>query len=223
MKIPSKTVRNKDDGTVLILALVFMLMLAVISTTALHTALLQLRMAGNDQFLEEAFHKAEAIADELSQSPDNFLLDTEVGHSNCPLDPKILDCEFRLLPVPVSASTSEGYEFDYRITRQDPLLWQDFPMRESQATVPNSRTFDAAIFEVDVRVDGSRKRRGSAHVVQGVAVRAMLVGDVISLPSEGIDWHDMDGDGVPDISTLLPSHARTLYRTYWREPGIDPL
>ena len=96
-------------------------------------------------------------------------------------------------------------------------------MRESQATVPNSRTFDAAIFEVDVRVDGSRKRRGSAHVVQGVAVRAMLVGDVISLPSEGIDWYAMDGDGVPDISTLLPSHARTLYRTYWREPGIDPL
>ena len=223
MKSHPKTEIKTSHGTVLILALVFMLMLAVISTTAMHTALLQLRMAGNDQFLEEAFHKAEAIADELSQSPDNFLLDTEVGHSNCPPDPKILDCEFRLLPVPVSASTSEGYEIDYRITRQDPLLWQDFPMRESQATVPNSRTFDAAIFEVDVRVDGSRKRRGSAHVVQGVAVRAMLVGDVISLPGEGIDWYAMDGDGVPDISTLLPSHARTLYRTYWRVLGIDPL
>ena len=200
-----------------------MLMLAVISTTAMHTALLQLRMAGNDQFLEEAFHKAEAIADELSQSPDNFLLDTEVGHSNCPPDPKILDCEFRLLPVPVSASTSEGYEIDYRITRQDPLLWQDFPMRASQAAVPSSRSFDAAIFEVDVRVDGSRTRRGSAHVVQGVAMRALPVGDVISLPGEGIDWYAMDGDGVPDISKLLPSHARALYRTYWREPGIDPL
>ena len=223
MKSHPKTAIKTSHGSVLILALVFMLMLAVISTTAMHTALLQLRMAANDQFLEEAFHKAEAIADELSQSPDNFLLDTEVGHSNCPLDPKILDCEFRLLPVPVSASTSEGYEIDYRITRQDPLLWQDFPMRASQATVLSSRTFDAAIFEVDVRVDGSRKRRGSAHVVQGVALRAMLVGDVISLPSEGIDWHDMDGDGVPDISTLLPSHARALYRTYWREPGIDPL
>ena len=223
MKIHPKTAIKTSHGTVLILALVFMLMLAVISTTSMHTALLQLRMAGNDQFLEEAFHKAEAIADELSQSPDNFLLDTEVGHSNCPLDPKILDCEFRLLPAPVSASTSEGYEIDYRITRQDPLLWQDFPVRESQAAVPSSRTFDAAIFEVDVRVDGSRKRLGSSHVVQGVAVRAMLVGDVISLPGEGIDWYAMDGDGVPDISKLLPSHARALYRTYWREPGIDPL
>ena len=223
MKSQPKAAIKTNHGTVLILALVFMLMLAVISTTAMQTALLQLRMAGNDQFLEEAFHKAEAIADELSQSPDNFLLDTEVGHSNCPLDPKIIDCEFRLLPVPVSAATSEGYEIDYRITRQDPLLWQDFPIRESQTTVSSSSSFDAAIFEVDVRIDGSRKRRGSAHVVQGVAVRAVPVGDVISVPGEGIDLYDMDGDGVPDISTLLPSHARALYRTYWREPGIDPL
>lgn len=223
MKIPSKTVRKKNGGTVLILALVFMLMLAVISTTAMHTALLQLHMAGNDQFLEEAFHKAEAIVDELSQSPDNFVLDTQVGHSNCPLDPKILDCELRLLAVPASVATSEGYDIDYRITRQDPVLWLDFPISESQATASSSRNFDAAIFEVDVRVDGSSKRRGSAHVVQGVAVRALPVGNLISPPGEGIDLYDMDGDGASNISTLLLSHARTLYRTYWREPGIDPL
>ena len=91
MKSQSKTTIKTSHGSVLILALVFMLLLAVISTTAMQTALLQLRMAGNDQFLEEAFHKAEGIADELSQSPENFLLDTEVGHSNCPLDPKILN------------------------------------------------------------------------------------------------------------------------------------
>ena len=161
MKSHPKTAIKTSHGSVLILALVFMLMLAVISTTAMHTALLQLRMAGNDQFLEEAFHKAEAIADELSQSPDNFLLDTEVGHSNCPLDPKILDCEFRLLPVPVSASTSEGYEIDYRITRQDPLLWQDFPMRESQVTVPNSLTVEPVRFmSCCVKVKAKSKPHG---------------------------------------------------------------
>ena len=223
MKIPSKTVRNKDDGTVLILALVFMLMLAVISTTAMHTALLQLHMAGNDQFLEEAFHKAEAIADELSQNPDNFVLDTQVGHSNCPLDPKTLDCELRLLAVPASVATSEGYDIDYRITRQDPVLWLDFPISESQATASSSRNFDAAIFEVDVRVDGSRKRRGSAHVVQGVAVRTVSVNDAISRPGAGVDLSDADGDGASNISQLLPSYAGKLYRTYWRELGIDSL
>jgi hypothetical protein len=103
------------------------------------------------------------------------------------------------------------------------MLWVDFPISESQATASSSRNFDAAIFEVDVRVDGSRKRRGSAHVVQGVAVRAVSVSDVISRPGAGVDLSDADGDGASDISQLLPSHARTLYRTYWREPGIDPL
>ena len=223
MKCPPKTVGEKNQGTVLILALVFMLMLAIISTTATQTALLRLRMAGNNQFLEEAFYKAEAISDELSQSPDNFLLDTEVGHSNCPLDARVLDCELRLLPEPMAVTVSEGYEIDYRITRQDPLVWQDFPVGDSQGTVSSKRSFDAAIFEVDVRVDGSRNRRGSAHVVQGVAVRAVPVGDVIFLPGDGGGVDLSDADGVSDISTLLPNHASKVYRTYWREPGIDPL
>ena len=90
MKSQPKAARNKNHGTVLIVTLVFTLMLAIISMTAMQTALLQLRMAGNDQFLEEAFHIAEAIADELSQSPENFFLGTEVGHSNCPPTTEIL-------------------------------------------------------------------------------------------------------------------------------------
>lgn len=223
MKSQPKVASNKIHGTILIVALVFTLLLAVISMTAMQTALLQLRMAGNDQFLEEAFHIAEAIADELSQSPENFFVGTEVGHSNCPPAPKMRDCTLRLLPVLLLATRSEGYEIDYRITRQDPLFWQDFPVGEPQGTLSNRRRFDAALFEVDVRVDGSRGRRGTAHVVQGVAVSAVPVGDGIFLPGEGIDSYDMDEDGVANISKLLPSHAPNLYRIYWREPGIDPL
>jgi hypothetical protein len=49
------------------------------------------------------------------------------------------------------------------------------------------------------------------------------VGDAILLPGGGIDLYELDGDGVRDVSKLLPSKARKLYRVYWREPGIDPL
>lgn len=223
MAIQLNPAMKKSHGMALLLALIFMLMLAIVATTAMQTALLQVRMAGNDQFLEEAFQLAEAIADELSQSPINFLLDIGVGGSNCPLDPKILDCELRLLTLPESAATSEGYELDYRITRQDPLLWQKFPVRGSQATVLSRSSFDAAIFEVDVRVDGSKTRRGSAHVIQGVAVRTISVGDVVSLPGEGFESYHTDGVDVPNISTLSSSPTRALYRIYWREPGIDSL
>ena len=216
MKSQPKAACNKNHGIVLIVALVFTLMLAIISMTAMQTALLQLRMAGNDQFLEEAFHIAEAIADELSQSPENFFLGTEVGHSNCPPTTEIYDCALKLLPMLRLATISEVYEIDYRITRQDPLWWRDYPLRQPQATLSSRRSFDAAIFEVEVRVDGSRVRRGTAHVVQGVAVHAGPSG-------EGIDSYDMKEDGGADNSKLLLNDAGKLYRTYWREPGIDRL
>ena len=85
-----------------------------------------------------------------------------------------------------------------------------FLLESRKAHCPTVARFDAAIFEVDVRVDGSRGRRGTAHVVQGVAVSAVPVGDGIFLPGEGIDSYDMDEDGVANISKLLPSHARNV-------------
>lgn len=209
-------------GSVLILALVFTLMLTVISSTAMQNSMLQLRMTGNDQLSHDAYYRAEAIADELSQNLGNFLFDSEVGHSNCPLDPKVFDCDARLLPVPMSAATSEGYEINYRITRQSPLLWHHFHVRDLQGTAASGSSFEAAIFEVDVRMDGVKTRRGSAHVVQGVAVRALLSGDIPSLPRKDSVLYAADGTGGRDSSTLSPMPIRALYRIYWREPSIDP-
>lgn len=57
----------------------------------------------------------------------------------------------------------------------------------------------------------------------GIPAAALSVGEVIFLPGGGIDLHDLDGDGVRDASQFLPSQARKLYRTYWREPGADSL
>ena len=158
-------------GAVLLLALVFMLMLAMIAATVMQTAILQLRMAGNDQFLDEAFYKAQAIATELSLIPDNFTLEGGVGYTNCPVGVQALNCDRSQLSVPASAVVPTGVTLDYRVTRQDPLLWRGFPSRESQDTVSSSNSFDAAIFEIDVRIDGSGKRLGSTYVVQGIAVR----------------------------------------------------
>ena len=57
----------------------------------------------------------------------------------------------------------------------------------------------------------------------GIPAAAMPVGEVIFLPGGGIELHDLDGDGERDASQFLPSEAGKLYRTYWREPGADPL
>lgn len=162
-------------GAVLLLALVFMLMLGMIATTVMQTAILQLHMAGNDQFFEEVLQKAQAIADELALHEDNFALQGEVGDINCPQDAEDPLCSRTELRVPASAYTADGVALAYQVRRRAPLLWQGFPLREAEGAVSSSRSFDAALFEIDVRIDGSAQRLGSARVIQGIAIRVPAV------------------------------------------------
>lgn len=165
------TCHRSQRGSVLLLALVFMLLLAMIATTVMRTGVLQLHMAGNDQFLEEAYHQANAIATELSLDPENFYPGGDAGDANCAREAQDPDCDYHLLPVPLHAATPAGVSLDYRITRQPPLLWRGFPVRESEETASSSVRFDAAIFEISVHIDGAGKRLGSAQVAQGIALR----------------------------------------------------
>ena len=59
--------KTKNRGAVLFLAMIFLLLLAIISGTVIRTSILEFQMAGNDQFREEAFQRAEAIAANLSE------------------------------------------------------------------------------------------------------------------------------------------------------------
>lgn len=162
---------SSSPGTVLLLALLFLLLLATIAATVMRSAVLQLRMAGNDQFHEEALHKAQAIVGELSLNPGNFLLDSAVGDSNCPQGEEGDGCDQSLVQAPASALALERAALKYRVIRQEPLLWRGFPIRESEHVASSSNRFDAAVFEIDVQLDGSQYRLGSAHVVQGILVR----------------------------------------------------
>jgi hypothetical protein len=164
-----------SGGAVLLFALIFMLLLAMLAATVMQSAVLQVHMAGNDQLLEEALQQAQAIAGELSLIADNFSLQGNVGDTNCPQWKEGPDCDRSQLQVPASAVALDGYALDYRVVRQEPLLWQGFPIRESEHTVSSSNGFDAALFEIDVRLDGSESRLGSAHIVQGIVVRVPVL------------------------------------------------
>lgn len=164
-----------SSGAVLLIALVFMLLLSVMAATAMQSALLQLRMAGNDQFMEEALHQAQAIAVELSLRPGNFLLTAGVGDANCPPGRQEPVCTQNQLQVPASALALDTHALDYRVVRQDPLLWRGFPIREAEHSASSSTGFDAALFEIDVQLDGSDNGLGSAHVVQGMVVRVPVM------------------------------------------------
>lgn len=183
---------RRQEGTVLILALVFVLMLALLAGMVMRTGVLQIRMAGNDQFQEEARQLAYAITAVLPMHPDNFSLDVEMGHTACAPGSESPDCDSTDLQGPGEALVIDSYEVDYRVTRLDPLLWQAELVAGSADDENGGPAEDIAVFEVDVRVDGGANRLGSAHVIQGMVV-------------------------VPPVA------PGKLYRSYWREPGVDPL
>lgn len=176
LKIPDRKHRLVPNrGAVMLLALVFMLLLSMVAATVMQSAILQLQMAGNDQFLEAALYKAQAIAAEMSLEPENFSLRGGVGDTNCPQGLAASGCDQNTVQSPTSTLSLEGAAADYRVIRQDPLLWKGFPIRESEDSVSSSDSFDAAMFEINVRVDGSEMRLGSAHIVEGIAVRVPAV------------------------------------------------
>ncbi len=57
----------------------------------------------------------------------------------------------------------------------------------------------------------------------GIPAGVTSIGDSVFIPGGGVDLYDPDDDGVRDTVQFLPSKASKLYRTYWREPDVDPL
>jgi len=163
--------RLGNSGAVLLLAMVFMLMLAVVAATVMQTGILEFHMAGNDQFQEEAFQRAQAVASELSRDPNNFIMASGVGYTWCIARDTSPDCDRHDLDAPLSGNVSPGVALTYRVVRRGPLLLRGFPVREGERRASGAGLFDAAIFEVDVRVAGSDRRLGTARVAQGIAVR----------------------------------------------------
>lgn len=166
--------RHRQGGAVLILSMIFLLLLTLIAATVMQSSQQEFQMAGNNQFREEAALRAQAIATEISNESDNFPVTGDVGHRVCTTAEAASDSDcdqVNFLSAPSFASSvPTGVEVSYEVIRQGPLLLESLPFRQSEADVSSSPAFDAAIFEVQVEVDGSSARLGRAEVAQGIAV-----------------------------------------------------
>jgi type II secretory pathway pseudopilin PulG len=164
--------RARSRGAVLLLAMIFLLLLAMVAGTVMQTSILESRMAGNEQFREEAFQRAQAVASALSEDPSNFPVSGEVGYTICAGGDTYAECTSDLTLTLSSEVTSSLVDSDvtYRVERQGPLFLETLPFRQREGATSSSLAFDAAIFEAQVEVDGSASRLGRAEVAQGVAI-----------------------------------------------------
>jgi hypothetical protein len=137
----------------------------------MQTSILEFRMAGNDQFREEAFQKAQGIAAAISADQVNFPVSGGVGYVLCLDNTVTPGCSKDLVALdPDIISVPPGVIVDFQVERQGPLLLENLPFRLAQGSTSSSLAYDAAIFETSVEVDGSAVSLGTAQVVQGVAI-----------------------------------------------------
>lgn len=160
--------RSKNSGAVLLVSMIFLLLIALVAGTVMQTSVLEFRMAGNDQFREEAFQQAQAAVASVVEDLDNFPVTGDVGYKICETGSS--GCDSTVLTYDTSV-VADASLLSVEVTREGPLIMETFPVRLSESQASSSVNYDAAIFEVHAEYSGSNKGLGNAEVVEGVAVR----------------------------------------------------
>lgn len=164
---------TRDNGQVLLLTMVFLLLLGLIANTVINTSIVEFRMAGNDRFREQAFQRARGIANLLAEDIAHFPVTGGIGYTLCQQN---ASCDAPILALLAEAEAVEpGVNLQYRIVRQGPLLSRRPPFRQAEDLSSGAGDFAVALFEISVEVDGLDVGLGSARVVRGVAIRVPLV------------------------------------------------
>lgn len=165
---------GKARGAVLVVALIFLLLLALVGVTVMQTSMFETQMAGNDQFKEEAFQRAEAVAAaipaDLPNVANNFTTAGGVGWTVCKTGATAAMCDENKITVDSSVSTvPSGVALDYYVVRQAPEFAKKPHKRRSEDKACGiSCTY--YYFEVVATYDSGDTRLGNATVVHGIEI-----------------------------------------------------
>ena len=158
------TVQAIQQGSVLLPALIFLLILTLAATTTMRTSTLELRMAGNEQQRVETFELTQSIVDEVVGNPNNIRVDGNLGFVNCTSG--VSGCAANDVTVNNNLlPTAKAGNATVMVERLAPAL--SAPPRGINTS---SDAFSAARFEVDTTYDGTSDNEGKVGIVQGVLV-----------------------------------------------------
>ena len=158
-----------QQGAVLIVALIFLALTAMISTTVMQTSVLEIKMANNEQLREEAFQQVQAVANAITANPNNLVVAGDIGYTICAIGATgcgsaTINLTSNVTSVPTGASLT------YNVIRLGPLF-APLPFRVSEANAGSASVYKAALFEVNAAYDGVTAGLGQAQIAQGIAMR----------------------------------------------------
>ncbi len=157
----------RGRGTVLLVCLLVLLLLALLGTTVARTSLLHLQMAGNDENRLSALQQAMAVVDAVLETGAGMELSAAVGYRACTAQAGLQPCDAGLA-LPVTLPSPPG-RLDAVVERLAPLATR-MP-RLSEAAASSTVFYRVASFEVRGSYDGATDGLGRAGVTQGVLVR----------------------------------------------------
>jgi len=161
-----------QQGAALFTALMFLVVLTLISLAAMRSSTLEMRMATNDEARLTAFQRTQAVVDATIGETDNIKVVGAVGRRTCtgagPADaPDGLDCDaygINLADDTYDDDVNDGL-IKVAVTRLSPA---EAPAPRSLGT--SAAVYSVANFKVDAAYDGTDDGLGRGRIVEGVMV-----------------------------------------------------
>ncbi|MDX1443223.1 MAG: PilX N-terminal domain-containing pilus assembly protein [Gammaproteobacteria bacterium] len=164
MRIQSTFARQ--SGAALFMALMFLIIITMLSLSAMRSSIMELRMAGNEEEQMYAVQRAQAAIDATVTDAANTPVIGGIGDTTCL--PGAVGCTRDTLDLStypeITDDIEDGY-LDVRVRRIRPLE------KTAPRTIGTSASvFSYASFEVTGQFNGLDDGRGNAQVNEGVMV-----------------------------------------------------
>lgn len=166
-------VRSTQQGAALFTALMFLIIITMLSLAAMRSSVIELRMASNQELKNTAFHRAQAIVDATIANSANMPTLGAVGATNCLPDvttactTKTVDFADNFLDGEVAYFDNdlENGEVTAIVTRLAPL------QAPAPRTIGTSASiYSVATFEISGDYDLREIGQGKSEINEGVMV-----------------------------------------------------
>ncbi len=157
-------IQHTQRGAALITALIFLIIITMLSLSSMRSSMMELKQAGNDEVRAAAFQNAQALIDAVLDTPSAMAVVGDVGFRTCSAD--LGDtCNTKTMTLPDGLYADELA--DQSITVVVERLGPTFrPPPRGLGT--SARMLTAAAFQIDARFARGDQGEGHSEVTQGM-------------------------------------------------------
>jgi len=163
---------KNQSGVALIIALVFLTLIALMSTVSMQSSRLAVYMAGNEQARLDAGQRAQSVIDAFADEADSFRV-TTMGYLRCNAGHSDSECDAGANLAIANSDVATLVSGATELTFSSEFYYEATSVPEASLGSGNESggAYGAAYFDVMALYDNSDNRGGRAEISQGIGVR----------------------------------------------------